>query len=150
MPFGQIIASHVQHGTSVPLQSGIVSAEYLCDGLSRPNPGPTKMVVHDGTSFFKLHQPDGASNRAIYTAIKEALGLAELRGATHVEISLPSGFVWGQVTGNGGVRKLIAERDLVLLLAERFHSVTWHLVYPPFSVSAVTVASTRRLRRMAP
>lgn len=149
MQFGQSIARHVQQGTALPTQHTVL-AEYLCDGSSRPNPGPTKMVLHDETQFIPYHKADGTNHRAIYSAISAALKEADRRNATDVHISLASKFVWSQVTGNQGVNKLEREWNGVLQQANRFRTVTWHLVGPPFIVSTGAVATVRALRRMAP
>lgn len=149
MQFGQPIAVHIQQGTVAPPQTTLL-AEYLCEGSSCPNPGATKMVLHDETDFMKLDQRDGTNHRAIYNAVAEALKDAGKRNATDVHISLASRLVWGQITGNQGVKKLEGELTKVARLASRFRSVTWHLVEPPFTVSVGSVATLRALRRMAP
>ncbi|MCW1432417.1 hypothetical protein OLX23_25185 [Novosphingobium sp. JCM 18896] len=110
----------------------------------------TKLVLHDEARFIELDQRDGTNHRAIYSAVSEALKDASKRNATDVHISLVSRFVWGQITGNQGVKKLESELVKVVRLASRFRSVTWHLVEPPFTVSTGTVATLRALRRIAP
>jgi hypothetical protein len=150
MPFGTVIASHTQTGTPLLPMNGGKAGRYLCDGLSRPNPGTTKPVVHDGNDFLKLPRPTGTNHRSIYVAIAEALTNAKNHQVSELEISLPSRLVWGQITQNGGVRKLRAERDRILTLAGGFQQVIWHLVEPPFVLPTGPVNSTRSLRRMAP
>ena len=108
------------------------------------------MVLHDETQFIPYHKAGGTNHRAIYNAIAAALKDADQRNATDVHISLASTLVWGQVTGNEGVDKLEREWIGVLQQADRFRSVTWHLVGPPFIVSTGKAATVRALRRMAP
>lgn len=69
MQFGNVVASHVQSGTNAVFGPGADVAHYLCDGLSRPNPGPTKMVVHNGSEFIELRQPA----RAVESRLRELM-----------------------------------------------------------------------------
>lgn len=149
MPIGNVVATHVQQGAVVNAVKGLV-AKYFCDGISRPNPGATKIIIHDGAKFLKLVSPAAGNHSAVYLAVFEALADARQKRAADVEISLASTFVWGQITNNEGVDDLDNEFRKARRLASNFRQVTWNLVEPPFALPTGLVQSLPALRRMAP
>lgn len=150
MPFGSLIASHRQVGVRPAGLRPPIIVNYLCDGGSTPNPGAMKRVVHDGLQFERSAKLIGTNHKAVYESIFKALKNARRLKATEVHLSLISRLVWLQVTGNGGARLLLDQRNRACGLASAFPSVTWHLISGPFSVPQGIAPTARHLRRMAP
>jgi hypothetical protein len=150
MPFGTLIASHRALGQVALKGSAGRSVELLCDGGSRPNPGTAHPLVADATGFLPVPPTNpGTNHQAVYDAVDYALDHTITMGAGEVIIELVSRLVWGQLTGNGGCRLLVARQQLSLEVASQIPMVTWKLVKPPFLVAGKVVSSTRALRRYA-
>lgn len=150
MQFGTIMATHSHHGNTLRPPASPLLLDFLCDGGCRPNPGVSPPVVHDGSKFLAVPaQLAGTNQQAVYDAVDFALKRALHQGATEVRVSVMSRLVWGQLSGNHGVARLVARRDGTLALAAKFQKVTWLLISPPLSISGRTAKSLKTLRRLA-
>lgn len=150
MPFGKTVATHVQVGLLTTPAAGVVAIDLLCDGGSRPNPGTSRPLVHDGSTFLPVPiRRRGTNHGAVYDAVDLALGHASKVGATDVTITLLSKLVWGHLTGNEGCKRLVSRRDHAVTVASKFSRVTWILVVPPIAIRNISIHTPHALRRLA-
>lgn len=150
MPFGTMIASQQQNRLSLRAPSQPLAMDLLCDGGCRPNPGVSQPLVHDGSRFLPVPaRPAGTNHQAVYDAVDYGLQHAIQIGATDLNVYLLSRLVWGQLTNNHGVVRLMGRRNATLALSGKISKVTWILIAPPLTIGSAAAASARALRRLA-